>query len=73
MVGILSAQLTLPVAMGACAIASYAVGIVAALLLHDKTGVDLRTLDRERAVSAVQAAGHRTNTNSSVAANGGMT
>jgi MFS family permease len=74
MVGILSVQLTLPVAMGVCAIASYVVGIIAALLLRDKTGVDLRTLDRESAVSSVQAVGgNRTNTNSSIAANGGMT
>ena len=73
MVGILSVQMTLPVAMGACAIASYVVGIIAALLLRDRTGIDLRTLDRESAVSAVQVAGHRTNTNGSVAANGGMT
>jgi hypothetical protein len=73
MVGILSMQLTLPVAMGVCAIASYIVGIIAALLLRDKTGIDLRTLDRESAVSAVQAVGNRTNTNSSIAANGGMT
>jgi MFS family permease len=73
MVGILSVQLTLPVAMGACAIASYIVGIIAALLLRDKTGIDLRTLDRESAVSAVETAGHRTDRNGSVAANGGMT
>jgi MFS family permease len=74
MVGILSVQLTLPVAMGVCAIASYIVGIIAALLLRDKTGIDLRTLDRESAVSAVQAVGKgRTDTNSSAAANGGMT
>ncbi len=74
MVGILSVNMTLPVAMGACAIASYIVGIIAALLLRDKTGIDLRTLDRESAVSAVQAVGKgRTDTNSSAAANGGMT
>ena len=58
MVGILSAQWTLPIAMGACAIASYVVGVIAALLLRDKTGIDLRTLDRESGTSASQAAGN---------------
>jgi hypothetical protein len=45
-------QMTLPVAMGACAIAFYIVGIIAALLLRDKMGVDLRMPDRERGSSA---------------------
>ena len=57
MVGILSMQMTLPVAMGVCAIASYIVGIIAALLLRDKTGIDLRTLDRESGSSASRAVG----------------
>jgi sugar phosphate permease len=47
MVGVLSVKMTLPIAMGVCAIASYAVGITAALMLRDNTGVDLHNLDRE--------------------------
>lgn len=47
MVGVLSVDMTLPIAMGVCAIASYAVGIAAALMLRDNTGVDLHALDRE--------------------------
>jgi hypothetical protein len=42
----------LPIAMGVCAIASYAVGIAAALMLRDNTGVDLHDLDRESRMSA---------------------
>jgi MFS family permease len=57
MVGILSVQLTLPIAMGVCAIASYIVGIIAALMLRDKSGIDMRTLDRESGSSASVAVG----------------
>ena len=52
MVGILSVNLTLPIAMGTCAIVSYIVGITAALLLRDNTGVDLHELDRESGILA---------------------
>jgi len=48
MVGLLSVKMSLPIAMGVCAIAAYAVGIAAALMLRDNTGVDMRDLDRER-------------------------
>jgi MFS family permease len=56
MVGILSVDMTLPIAMGVCAIASYAVGIAAALMLRDNTGVDLHDLDRKSRMSDRSAA-----------------
>jgi gas vesicle protein len=43
--------------MGACAIASYIVGIIAALMLSDKSGIDMRALDRESGSSASHAVG----------------
>jgi MFS family permease len=52
MVGILSVKMTLPIAMGTCAIVSYIVGITAALMLRDNTGVDLHELDRESGILA---------------------
>jgi MFS family permease len=41
LVGLLSASMPLGTAMGICAIASYGVGVIAALLLPDATGVDM--------------------------------
>jgi MFS family permease len=43
LVGLLSASIPLGTAMGICAIASYSVGIIAALMLPDATGVDMTT------------------------------
>lgn len=46
LVGVLSASIPLGTAMGICAICAYAVGFIAASLLPDATGIDMRSTNK---------------------------